>query len=220
MNHSEDAMRVARSACLVITSALLGCGGGGDDGGPTDPPPGNNQTLGSITTSVTSFNVNAGNSQTITVQARDAQGGVITNAPAPTFSAANAGIAEVDGGGVVLGVSAGSTTINVSLTMSGVTKTAAVAVTVSGTLANQVDVVAGTADFVFTPKNVAVKAGGSVTWTFGTLSHTVTFVATTGAPASIAETVSATASRTFNTAGDFTYNCTIHAGMSGKVIVR
>lgn len=218
-------MRVIRLTCLVITSAVLGCGGGGgDDGGTTNPPPppppGNTQTLGSITTSVQSISLVAGNTQAITVLAFDANGGVIVTAPSPTFSSGSAAIAEVDNAGSVLALSQGSTNINVSLTMGSVTRTATVPVNVTGALANQADVVASSGDYIFTPKTVAIRTGGSVSWTFGGLSHTVTFVAAAGAPASIQEAYSTSVSRTFLTPGNFTYNCTIHAGMTGTIVVR
>jgi plastocyanin len=219
-------MQVTRLACFVITSVLLGCGGGGgdDDGGttgpPPPPPPGNTQTLGSITTSVQTLTLAAGTSQTISVQAFDANGAVIVTAPSPTFASANASIAEVDNTGAVLGLGGGNTTVNVSLTMGTVTKTASVPVNVTGALANQVEVVASSSDYIFTPKTVAIQVGGSVTWSFGGLSRTVTFVSTAGAPASINESFSTTASRTFAAAGNFTYNCSIHAGMSGTIVVR
>jgi plastocyanin len=208
-----------------MTSALLSCGGGGgDDGGttspPPPPPPGNTATLSSITTNVSTMSLAAGFSQAITVQAFDAQGGLLVNAPAPTFTSANATIAEVDNAGSVLGLYLGSTTINVSLTMGAVTRTAAVTVNVAGALSNQAEVVASSGDYVFTPTTVAIQAGGSVTWTFGGLGHTVTFVTASGAPTSIAETYSTAVSRTFITPGNFTYNCTIHAGMTGKIVVR
>ena len=217
-------MRVIRLTCLVITSAVLGCGGGGgdDDGGTTNPPPPPppTQTLGSITTNVTTLSLTAGNSQAIVVQALDVNGNPMTSPPSPTFSSGSAAIAEVDNTGQVLGLSQGSTTINVSVSAGTVTKTAAVAVNVSGALATQAEVVASSGDYIFTPKTVAIQVGGQVTWSFGGLGHTVTFVQTAGAPASIQETYSTTVSRSFLAAGNYTYNCTIHAGMSGKIVVR
>jgi len=217
-------MQVNRLAFLVVTSALLGCGGGGsDDGGTTGPPPppGNQQTLGSISTSVTTINIGAGNTQTITVSAFDTQNAVIANPGTPTFTVAQSAIAEVDGQGVVLALSQGATAVNVSLTMGAVTKTATVSVSVSGTLPSDASVIASSGDYVFTPKSVAIVRGGSVTWTFGGLEHTVTFTNTSGAPASISTGGYSTAvSRTFGSAGNFAYTCTIHAGMSGQVVVR
>lgn len=216
-------MRVARLTCLVAASALLGCGGGGgdDDGGTTGPPPpGNNQTLGSITTNVTSLNLVAGNSQTITVSAYDTQGGLIANAGTPVFSTQSSTVAEVDASGAVLGLQAGSTTVTVSLTRAGVTKSATVTVNVTGSLPSSASVSTTSGD-VFTPNRVVIGQGGSVTWTFGAVEHTVVFTAAAGAPAGITSGgYSSSQSRTFSQAGNFSYICTIHAGMNGQVIVR
>lgn len=218
-------MRVNRLAFLAVTSALLGCGGGGgDDGGttgPPPPPPPGNQTLGSISTNVSSINLVAGSTQTITVSAYDTQGGLISNPGTPTFSIPQSPVAEVDGQGVVLGLSQGTAAVNVSLTVGAVTKTTTVAVSVSGTLPSDASVIASSGDYVFTPKTVAIARGGSVTWTFGGLEHTVTFTNTAGAPASINTGGYSTAvSRTFGTNGNFSYICTLHPGMAGQVIVR
>ena len=216
-------MRVTRFACLVVTSALLGCGGGGsDDGGTTNPPPPpppSTQTLGSISTSPSTLSLVAGNTQTITVSAFDAAGVVIVNPGTPVFSSASAAIAEVDGSGTVMGVAQGSTTINVSLTLGGVTRTASVATAVTGILPFQSSVSTVSGD-VFTPNKVAISQGGQVTWTFGGTEHTVVFSGA-GSPSGITSGgYSSSHSRTFAQTGNFSYVCTIHAGMSGQVIVR
>ena len=214
-------MTVVRWACIVVTSTLLGCGGGGGDDGGTDPPPPppNNQTLGSISTSVTSMDLVAGNTQTISVFAFDTQGAVILSFGAPSFTVVSSTIAEVDAGGTVLGLTGGSTTVNVSVTMGGVTRTAAVAVTVSGALPVLANVSTTSGD-VFTPGKVVISKGGQVRWTFGVVEHTVVF-STSGAPGGISSGgYSSTVSRTFTSSGNFNYVCTIHAGMSGQVIVR
>ena len=216
-------MRVIRFACLVVTATLLGCGGGGgDDGGTTNPPPPPppcGQTLGSIVTNPTSLNLVAGNTQAITVTAFDPSGGVISNAGTPTFSSASAAVAEVDGSGTVLGVNQGSTTINVSLTMGSVTRTATVATAVTGILPSQQNVSTTSGDF-FTPNKVAIARGGQVTWTFGGTEHTVVFSGV-GSPGGITSGgYSSSHSRTFAQAGNFSYVCTIHTGMNGQVIVR
>jgi plastocyanin len=217
-------MHVTRLACLAVLSAVLACGGGGgDDGGtnpPPPPPPPNNQTLGSISTNVTSLSLAAGSSQTITVSAFDTQGGVILNPGTPVFSSSSAAVAEVDGSGTVVGISQGNATINVSLTMGTVTRTAAVTAAVSGSLPNQANVSTTSGD-VFTPNKVIIARGGDVTWTFGGVEHTVSFAATAGAPSGISSGGYASShSRTFPQAGNFSYTCTIHAGMNGQVVVR
>ncbi len=71
----------------------------------------------------------------------------------------------------------------------------------------------------FSPNHVAVFAGGSVTWnnTSGE-THNVTF-SSGGSPANIANHSSGSNSRDFTTAGTFNYQCTLHAGMNGRVTV-
>jgi plastocyanin len=207
---------------LLAVAVLVGCGGGGDGDGTTEPPPPpGNQTLGSITTSVSNVTLDAGNSATLTVTAWDLENAVIANAGTPTFTSQSPTIAEIDASGIILAVSQGTTTINVSLTRGGVTKTATVTVTVDGNLPVAASVTAGSGDYNFTPAYAAIARGGSVTWSFGILEHTVTFTPAAGVPASINTGGYASAiSRTFNMAGNFNYHCTIHAGMNGRVVVR
>lgn len=211
-------MHLGRLGTMMM-ALVLGCGGGDGDGGPTDPPNGD-QTLGSITASPASLVLAAGTTATIAVVAHDTENQVIASPGTPTFTSVNAAIAEVIGAGAVFGIGEGSTQVNVSLARAGVTKTASVAVTVNGTLPTSVGVTAGS-DLSFGPTMVAIARGGSVAWTFGSLEHTVSFGGAAGAPASITSGgVSTTISRTFNTNGNFNYTCTIHAGMTGQVIVR
>ena len=216
-------MRLFRSASLVLATALYGCGGGGSDGGTTNPPPppppGGNQTLGSIQTNVSTLQLAAGTTGTITVTAFDTQNQVISNPGSPTFSSTTSAVAEVNSSGEVTGWSSGNSTINVSLTIGSVTRTASVAVTVTGTLPAQGNVNTSSGD-IFQPNKVAIGVGGQVTWTFGATIHNVTFAPQAGAPTNISDTYSISVSRTFNNAGNFNYSCTIHAGMSGQVVVR
>lgn len=74
----------------------------------------------------------------------------------------------------------------------------------------------------FTPGRINLTAGGTVTFDFGSLAHQVFFnSAVAGAPADIPEATSnKTVARTFTTAGTFVYNCRIHPGMSGTVVVE
>lgn len=206
--------RMIGAATLLVATA---CGGGGDDGGPGPTP---QQTLDRINPSVTTLALNAGGSSTIAVTALDTQGGTINNPGTFTFSSRAATIADVNAQGTVFGIAAGSTTIDISLTRAGVTKTATVAVTVTGTLGLSATVAAGTASNTFQPQVVGIARTGTVTWSFGAVEHNVIFAGVTGAPTNIGNTTNASVSRTFNTAGNFPYDCNLHAGMTGTVIVR
>jgi plastocyanin len=71
----------------------------------------------------------------------------------------------------------------------------------------------------FSPTNVQVAVGTTVTWTWGSgaASHNVTF---SDGASSGDKSGGATYSRTFNTAGTYAYHCTIHPGMAGSVLVQ
>ena len=74
----------------------------------------------------------------------------------------------------------------------------------------------------FTPGRVNLVAGGTVTFAFGSLPHQVFFDGgRVGAPEDVPEpTANRTVTRTFTTPGTFVYNCRIHPGMSGTVVVE
>jgi plastocyanin len=74
----------------------------------------------------------------------------------------------------------------------------------------------------FTPGRVNLTVGGTVTYAFGSLAHNVFFDnAPTGAPANItAPSSNKSVTLTFNTKGTYVYNCHIHPGMQGTVVVQ
>ena len=72
---------------------------------------------------------------------------------------------------------------------------------------------------VFNPTNLTVSKGTTVTFTFGSVTHTVVFGAGSGVT-DIAETYSNSVQRTFNTAGTFAYHCSIHSYMTGQITVQ
>jgi plastocyanin len=84
----------------------------------------------------------------------------------------------------------------------------------------QTATIAATTSLAFDPGSVTVAPGGTVTFAFGAVGHTVVFDAQANAPASIT-TISANTSiaRTFAKAGTFTFHCTVHPGMNGTVVV-
>jgi plastocyanin len=71
------------------------------------------------------------------------------------------------------------------------------------------------------PPDVDIAVGGTVTWTFQSLTHNVTFTTTAaGTPANTGDQTNTSVPRTFTTAGTFTYHCTLHPGMNGTVTVH
>ncbi|MGQ0538503.1 MAG: Ig-like domain-containing protein [Gemmatimonadaceae bacterium] len=136
-----------------------------------------------------------------------------------TWSSGAASIATVDQTGKVTAVAAGTATIRATA-QADATKFAESTVTVTGMpFPSTAQVVAGT-DSQFNPNAVDIALGGAVTWVFQSLEHNVTFASAQGAPGNIGNTSNAQVSRTFNTAGTFTYDCTLHAGMTGRVMVH
>ena len=73
----------------------------------------------------------------------------------------------------------------------------------------------------FTPANVAVGVGGTVTFTFGDVAHNVFFDnSPAGAPDAITgANANMSQARTFTTAGTYEFDCHIHPGMKGTVLV-
>lgn len=75
--------------------------------------------------------------------------------------------------------------------------------------------------YSFDPSNITLKRGGTVSWSNGTgVTHNVTFTAAAGVPQNVADFNSGTASRTFDTAGTYDFQCTHHSGMSGTITVQ
>jgi plastocyanin len=196
---------------LIVAGTGVACGG---DGGPG---------LGSsVLTTVevtpatrTLFTVAPGNTVTLSVVAKD-QDGATMSGLSPSFSSDNSSIAAVGADGTVTGVGPGSVGITASLTAGGVTKTATATVTVQAAAATA-EVVAPA--FAFLPAGVDVAAGGAVTWSFGSIHHSVSFT-TAGSPESIPVLENGSASRTFPTNGIYGYRCSIHPEMVGLVRVH
>lgn len=72
----------------------------------------------------------------------------------------------------------------------------------------------------FNPSSLTVARGATVTFTFQTTMHNVIFAAVTGAPANIGNSSNTGVQRVFATAGSFGFDCNLHPGMRGTVIVN
>jgi plastocyanin len=81
--------------------------------------------------------------------------------------------------------------------------------------------VAATPALAFDPNTVTLQRGGTVTFDFENVGHNVFF---DGAPAGAPQNITGVNTNvsktlTFTTEGTFVYNCHIHPGMHGTVIV-
>ena len=84
----------------------------------------------------------------------------------------------------------------------------------------QTATVAATAQLAFSPNAVTIAPGGTVTFAFGTVGHAVKLDTGTNPPGDITGVNANTSiSRTFSTAGTYTFHGTIHPQMTGTIIV-
>lgn len=203
-------MRVAHVCMLAVASFLVGCSGGGDGGGGTGPDA---VFTTMVVTPASPITVVVGATQALTVVARDQSNNPMSGL-ATQFTSSDETKATVNASGVVTGVAPGTASITVTGTIGSVTKTATVDVTIDPPGASAS--VTATASNQFSPENVTITKGGTVTWTFNG-EHTVTFDGS-GAPAEIHRS-SGSDSRVFDSPGTFAYHCTIHPGMDGSVVV-
>ena len=73
---------------------------------------------------------------------------------------------------------------------------------------------------VYTPNRIDIAKGGTIRFIFAALAHDVRFGGNAQAPSDIPVTSNTTVSRTFANSGTFTFLCTLHANMTGTVVVH
>jgi plastocyanin len=71
----------------------------------------------------------------------------------------------------------------------------------------------------FSPFSTTIGVGGTVTFRITGVPHNVIFSAP-GSPANVNVVSNTDVSRTFSTRGTFPYDCTVHPGMSGQIVVQ
>jgi len=153
--------------------------------------------------------------------ARDARGNVVAGVTGFTFTSSDQSVAVVTTTGLVTAISPGLAQISSTVTAAGTVLNGSSSLPVAFAASTPATAsVAATVGNLFTPSTVTIATGGTVTWTFAAVVHNATFGAATGAPATIPNTSGSQVSRAFPTAGRFDYVCTLHAGMTGSVIVQ
>lgn len=185
-------------------------------------------TFASLALSPASGAVAAGSTLPLAATPRDGSGQPMSGLPAATFTTSNAAIAAVSAGGVVSGVAAGTATITASLTSGGVTHSATATITVTasapppGSGGGSSASVRGL-EHAFSPASVTITPGGTVTWTMVDDEHDVTWTGAAPPGGNIPKMDDGeSVSRTFPTAGTYTYRCARHENHNetGTVVVQ
>ena len=205
-------------ACSILTIAVAACGGGGDD--PTPPPP--TSVFTSVSVSPATPAMVEGDTVQLAATPRDQNGAAMSGLPAATFARTAGTSVTVSGGGQVIAVDPGASTVTATLTSGGTTRTGTSTPNVTA-LTTAADVAVSGAGTSFNPATVTIATGGSVTWSFtsgANSPHNVTFGTNSPPGGGIGNTNSGSGSRTFPNAGSYPYQCTQHGGMTGTVIVR
>jgi plastocyanin len=179
----------------------------------------------SLGVSPSSGSVQVGGTLQLAATPRDQNGAAMAGLPAATYATSDATKATVSASGLVTGVAAGTPSITATVTAGGTTRTATASVTVT-TAAPPPPPVASTATvstptIAFSPPTVTIAPGGSVTWQISGATHNVTFDGAAPTGGNVGDTQpGGSATRTFSTAGTYSYHCTRHNGMTGRVVVQ
>lgn len=195
--------RVRTAGLLATTLVLAACG----SSNPASP------AVFSVVITAPKQTIAIGEPVQLVTTARDANGVTIGGAKI-TYAASPAGIVSVNTTGRVIGVAVGSA--QVTATSGGQSSQPFPITVTAGSVAGVVTMQANT----FTPTQLTIRVGQSVLWDFPADQHNVMFQNRTGKPNDIPTTSGQQVTRTFATAGTFPYDCTLHPGMSGTVIVN
>ena len=156
----------------------------------------------------------------------DAGGSALTlgGLPAATFTTDNGTVADVSSTGLVTANADGTAHITASATFAGVTKTAQATVTVATHQPQTVSV--STVGTSWSPAVVNIQSGDRVEFTIDGI-HNLLFAPNNPAPQSNVGSGTTpiggqgtTVTRTFTVKGTYNYQCGVHAGMTGQVIVQ
>lgn len=156
-----------------------------------------------------------------TVTGRDAQGApVALGNRQVTWTTSNSSIATITSSGIATGVGVGIVDLQATVADGAVPKSASVQLIVSGIAGAPTTARVDMLPQAFLPFETVVRQNGVVSFVFPTLDHNVFWDRRlAGAPADINTTREQTVTRTFPTVGVFNYQCTLHPGMEGRIIV-
>lgn len=196
-------MNRTTTAGLLMTVLVAACGG--DDAFSST-------TVAAVQITAPLATLRPGQTSPFSAVAVNGQGRAISGAGTVTWSSLTPDVATIDANGLVTALVEGSTSI--TATVQGVQGTRVVTVIPVG--AGAVVTMPGNS---FIPFEVTIRVTEQVYFEFPQELHNVIFGAKAGAPQDIPQVRNRTISRAFNVAGQFAYDCTLHPGMTGLVVV-
>lgn len=218
MTQRHRTNRTWSTSFAVLLVGYLGACGGGDN--PSSPPTGAG-VLSVVVAATDDASLELGYGTQATVKGRDSQGAdVALGNRVVTWTSSNTAIATVTNGGSVNTVGVGTVTLSVQVQngSSALTGTANLSVIANSDAVMSADVAMAPQQFV--PGETVVKVGGTVRFLFTPIDHNVIWnPRKPGSPTDILVTTNATVLRSFPTVGVYPFDCTVHPGMSGRIIV-
>jgi plastocyanin len=200
-----------RSTLTVALFALAACTGGGSPTQSGGGPP----VLASVGVSAPGNTLAIGGTMQLSASPRDQYGASFQTTV--SWTSGSLFVATITSGGLVTGVAGGQAYMYAH----GGSLTDSTLITVV-TGAYPSSAVVYMLPYAYSPGQTDIAVGGTVQFVFPSLGHNVFFNATpAGAPLDIPGIVTnQSVPRTFNTKGSFVYNCTIHPGMTGTIVVH
>jgi plastocyanin len=209
-------MRIAQVIPLFVLGTVAACGGGGGSGG-TNPPP--VATVSFVSLTRTSILLKPSETTNITATPKDASGNALSGHAVTWTVVPPTGVASITPNGASVTIS-GTANGTATVTATSDSKTADAHVTVSSTIPASADVAVGANGNAFTPADVDILSGGTVTFSWNGVTHNVTWLTTPASVQNIPDRSSGSVGVTLNQAGTYNYHCTIHPGMDGTITVH
>jgi len=210
-------MRIARVISLAVVVTVAACGGSGGDGGTTNPPP--PATVSFVSVTRTSLLLKPTETTSITATPKDASGNALSGHAVTWTVLPATGVASITPNGASVTIS-GTANGTATVTATSDSKTADVHVTVTSSIPTSADVAVGANGNSFSPGDVDILAGGTVTFSWNGVTHNVTWQTTPGSVSNITDRSTGSVPVTLNQAGTYSYHCTLHAGMDGTITVH
>lgn len=212
-------MRIAQVIPLFVVGAVAACGGGGGDSGGTTNPPPPPATVSFVSLTRTSVLLKPTETTTITASPKDASGNTLSDHAVTWTVLPATGVANITPNGASVTIS-GTANGTATVTATSDSKSADVHVTVTSSIPTSADIGVGAQGFAFTPADVDILSGGTVTFTWSGVTHNVTWQTTPASVSNITDRSTGSVPVTLNTTGVYSFHCTIHPGMDGTITVH